>query len=300
MRKLPEAISDVEIIMLDNMMTQRYPSLFNLPHGGRYRFYEVDLNTDDFSSLFQGANAVVHLAALTDAAGSFERSAEVRKNNLSATQTVAEACIKHQSALIFPSSTSVYGSSDKRVDEDCPNEDLRPQSPYAETKLQEELLLEQLGSNSGLRYIVCRLGTIFGVSLGMRFHTAVNKFCWQGSMAQPVTVWKTAMDQKRPYLALSDAVRAVTHILTNDLFDNRTYNVLTLNATVRDIIDEIKIHIPDLELQFIESEIMNQLSYEVADDRFKGTGFMPKGELEKGIKDTIELLSSAHYGHNLG
>ena len=119
-------------------------------------------------------------------------------------------------------------------------------------------------------------------------------------MAQPVTVWKTAMDQKRPYLALSDAVRAVTHILTNELFDNRTYNVLTLNATVRDIIDEIKTHIPDLELQFVESEIMNQLSYEVVDDRFKETGFVPKGELGKAIKDTIELLSNAHRGHRLG
>ena len=276
------------------MATQRYASLFDLPETGKYRFHEIDLTSDNFSHLFQDASAVIHLAALTDATGSFGRRKTVETKNLAATRAVAEACTTNQVPLIFPSSTSVYGTTKARIDEDCSPQELQPQSPYAETKLREETLLANFSNSNGLRYIACRLGTIYGVSPGMRFHTAVNKFCWQATMGQPLTVWKTAMDQKRPYLDLSDSVRAICHILNNNLFDNRVYNVITLNATVRDIISEIKVHIPTLNVQLVENKIMNQMSYEVGDDHFKASGFRPKGNLEKGISDTMRLLAAVH------
>ena len=64
---------------------------------------------------------------------------------------------------------------------------------------------------AGLRFITCRFGTIFGTSIGMRFHTAVNKFCWQAVIGQPITVWRTALHQYRPYLDLKDAVKAIVY-----------------------------------------------------------------------------------------
>ena len=63
-----------------------------------------------------------------------------------------------------------------------------------------------------LKGIILRLGTIFGVSKGMRFHTAVNKFCYQAAFKKPLTIWKTAYDQKRPYLDLQDACAVVEFI----------------------------------------------------------------------------------------
>src|SRR5262249_26310726 len=160
---------------------------------------------------------------------------------------------------IHLSSTSVYGTQKTTVSEDCSAEELKPQSPYAVTKLKEEDLVLSL-TKSGLKAVVCRFGTIFGASPGMRFHTAVNKFCWQAVMRQPLSVWRTAYDQKRPYLDLGDAVRAIPYIIEHDLFDGRVYNVLTLNATVRDIVDTIRQFVPDLEVSFVDSPIMNQLS----------------------------------------
>ena len=63
-------------------------------------------------------------------------------------------------------------------------------------------------------------------------------------MRQPLTIWRTAYDQKRPYLDLSDAIRAIAHIIEHDLFDGRVYNVLTLNATVRNIVEAIRKLLP--------------------------------------------------------
>ena len=205
-RELPAMFPEAEMVMLDNLLTQRYCSLFNLPASGQYRFLEDDVLTADLPSIFDGATAVVHLAAITDAANSFQIKEEVEQVNFNGTERVAQACRQVDCALVFPSTTSVYGSQAEEVDEDCPFSDLKPQSPYAEAKLKAERLLQNLGEEKDLKFVICRLGTIFGTSIGMRFHTAVNKFCWQAVMGQPLTVWKTALHQNRPYLDLGDAV----------------------------------------------------------------------------------------------
>jgi nucleoside-diphosphate-sugar epimerase len=129
----------------------------------------------------------------------------------------------------------------------------------------------------------------------MRFHTAVNKFCWQAVMRQPLTIWRTAYDQKRPYLDLRDAICALAHIIERDLFDGRVYNVITLNATVRDLVEAITKLLPDLKLSFVDSPIMNQLSYEVSAQRFIDRGFTFTGDLQRGIGDTVALLRAAQY-----
>lgn len=292
-RTLPLHFPGADIVMIDNLVTQRYPSLFDLPAAGRYRFVEADIRKADLRTMFESAHAVIHLAAITDAAGSVGNAAKVEENNYNATAAVAVACIETGARLIHLSSTSVYGTQEATVSEDCEPDDLKPQSPYAETKLKEENLVRSLTAR-GLKSIVCRFGTIFGASPGMRFHTAVNKFCWQAVMRQPLSIWRTAYDQKRPYLDLNDAVRAATFIIDTDQFDGQVYNVLTLNATVREVVDAIRAFVPDLELSFVDSPIMNQLSYEVSSQRFRDRGFGFAGDIQSGIGGTISLLRAAY------
>ena len=292
-REIPITFPGAEIVMIDNMVTQRFPSLFNLPPEGKYQFIEGDVLETDLYKLIDGANVVIHLAAITNAAGSFENKEQVEHVNYNTTVRVAEACNQTQCSMIHLSSTSVYGTQEEVVDEDCSPEELQPQSPYAETKLKEEKFLESLGRSGGLRFIICRFGTICGVSPGMRFHTAVNKFCWQAVMGQPLTVWRTALNQKRPYLTLEDAVAAIFFIIRNNLFDQRVYNVLTENLTVHSIIQHIKQYIPELDIQHVDTKIMNQLSYEVLNQRIKEQGFEFEGSIRGNIAETIELLKIA-------
>ena len=282
-----------EIVMVDNLMTQRFPSLFNLPKVGNYKFIDKDVTKTNLNKLFAEVDIVIHLAAITDAAGSFERAEELESNNYKSTLKVAEACLETGAKLIALSSTSVYGTQNDIVDENCSEFELQPQSPYATTKLKEEKLVSNLVKDKGLKAVHCRFGTIFGVSPGMRFHTAVNKFCWQAVMRQPITVWKTAYDQKRPYLDLIDASRAIAFIIDNDIFDGGIYNILTKNSTVREVVGAIRDFVPDLEIEFVESKIMNQLSYEVLCDKFKSKGFVFTGSLKNGIGQTISLLTNS-------
>ena len=287
-RQLPQSFPQAEIVMVDNLLTQRYPSLFALPTNGHYRFVEADIMTADLDSLLAGADVVVHLAAITDAANSFQNPELTENTNLHGTELVARACARNGAAFIFLSTTSVYGSQDEVVDETC--NELRPQSPYADSKLKSERLLQELGTNEGLNFVTLRFGTIFGTSAGMRFHTAVNKFIWQATLGHPITVWRTALDQRRPYLELGDAVNALCFVIERRLYDRAIYNVVTLNASVREIVDSIREYVPDLQVELVDTKIMNQLSYNVRNDRFVNLGFTFRGELKSGVAESLGLI----------
>lgn len=280
-----------EVVLLDNLATQRYCSLFDLPEGVPFRFVEADICTDDLDALFAGIDVVVHLAAMTNAAASFDGQERVEQVNFDGTERVAAACTRQGCRLIFLSTTSVYGTQAETVDENCQIEDLRPQSPYATSKLRAEQMLQDLSGAGSLKCFIGRFGTIYGTSKGMRFHTAINKFCWQASLGQPLTVWRTAADQCRPYLDLSDAVNAIRFVIDEDVFDNRVYNVVTENATVRQIVDLIREVVPDVQVDYVDARIMNQLSYKVLADRFRARGFECQGDLRAGITRTLSLIT---------
>ena len=284
--------NDCHVICIDNLLTQRLISLRGLIGNPFFEFLDIDLSEKNLSlsKLLSGKkiDCVVHLAAITNAEASHDKADEVHANNFHSTETIVNFCKESGAKLIFPSSTSVYGSAEQEVFEDDPSV-LKPQSPYAESKVNEEDLI--ISSISG-NYNILRLGTIFGPSAGMRFHTAVNKFCFQASLNQPVTVWKTAMDQYRPYLALLDACRAINFFISEGN-DGEVFNVLTKNYTVRDILDSIN-NFSEIEIEFVESKIMNQLSYFVSNSKIKSLGFEFEGDLNKEIKETFNWLRSTN------
>jgi UDP-glucose 4-epimerase len=281
-----------KVYLIDNMSTQRYASLFNLSKEINFKFYEKDILKVDLESLIGKIDCIIHLAAITDAAGSFKRKDEIEEVNYIGTERVAEYCIRTNTKLLFPSTTSVYGSQSEVVDELCDSSELKPQSPYAEYKLKSEQMLKKMGEDENLKFVSCRFGTIFGTSVGMRFHTAVNKFCWQGVMGQPLTVWKTAMNQKRPYLGVSDAVKAIKFIIEKNIFNGEIYNIVSSNNTVGEIINIIRDLVPNIKVELVESEIMNQLSYNVKSDKIKKLGFNTSNDIHKHIKNTIEQFSA--------
>ena len=289
-RVLPIRFPGAAIVMLDNLSSERYCSLFALPDSGNYRFHVADVLTTDLDAIFSGAGVVVHLAAITNAVESLQNEDQVERVNFEGTERVAQACLRNGAPLIFISTTSVYGTQAEEVDENCAPDELKPQSPYAESKLRAERMLLSLGQEGGLRFITCRFGTIYGPSEGMRFHTAVNKFIWQACNGIPLTVWTSALDQKRPYLDLEDAVSALEFIIGRGLYDRQIYNVLTANATVREIVEAIREFVPDVKVGLVDARIMNQLSYMVSCRKFSALGFRFKGDLRRQIAHSVALL----------
>jgi nucleoside-diphosphate-sugar epimerase len=143
----------------------------------------------------------------------------------------------------------------------------------------------------GLNFLIYRFGTICGVSPGMRFHTAVNRFCWQAAVGQPLTVWSTALHQRRPYLDLHDAVNAILFALSRDELGNSVQNVVTDNLTVFDITEAIRKTVPELQIQLVDSKIMNEFSFDVGSRRIQDLGYSYEGSVTGAIEETLKLLS---------
>jgi len=289
--KIPEL---KKVYLVDNLMTQRYASLFELPDDIHFIFKETDILSPEIGPIIEDSDALIHLAAATDAEKSFERAKDIEDINRNGLENVARLCADAGCSILFPSSTSVYGSQKDVMDETCTEDELKPQSPYADSKIFGEKLLAELSRKMGLNYLIFRIGTIFGYSIGMRFHTAVNKFIWQASTGQPITVWKTALHQKRPYCGLTDCVGAMNFFVANNHFNQNVYNIVTANYTVQAIVDVIKAHIPDIEITLVDSPIMNQLSYEASNDKSLALGFTYHDSIEESLLVVLRKLRNVN------
>ena len=127
-------------------------------------------------------------------------------------------------------------------------------------KIKEEFKLKR--TNKSFQFVSLRFGTIVGPSSGMRFHTAVNKFCLQAYLNQPLEVWRTALNQYRPYLSLRDSLKTFKFFINAKKLDRNVYNIVSENLTVKDIIRMIDKH-KKTKIKFVNEKIMNQLSYKV-------------------------------------
>ena len=276
--------------IVDNFNSTQINSLFNSNKKNNLKFYNLDLTKKISLSKFNKIDYVVHLASMTNAAGSFNKKNEMYKNNIECMKNIINFCKVKKSKLIHISSTSVYGKQAALVDETCEEKFLKPQSPYADIKLIEERMLQKASKN--INYITYRFGTISGVSSGMRFHTAVNKFCLNASLNSDITVYKTALNQYRPYLSLVDAFKVFKFTIEKDLFKNDIYNALSENCTVNQILQKIRKSKKNIKVKFVSSKIMNQLSYHVAKDKLNNEGLYLKNKIIYDIEDTMKLLKN--------
>lgn len=270
-----------QVYIIDNNSNNKINSIFNLKRKKLNLIIDDLCNKDCFKKIKHKIDIIVHLASMTDAESSVKKKKIFFNNNLNCFKNIIKFSKKNDSKLIHISSTSVYGSQDTVVDESC--DVLKAQSPYADVKILEEKLIKKSKKKN---YITLRFGTIVGYSMGMRFHTAVNKFCFHAIMNKPLTVWKTAIDQYRPYLSLRDALATLKYIIENNYFDNQIHNVCSNNYTVRQILTLIKTFKKKISIKYTNSKIMNQLSYKVISQN----NLMKKISLKKNIKPDIKKI----------
>jgi nucleoside-diphosphate-sugar epimerase len=273
---------------LDSNASNNLNTIFNLKKKN-FTFFLDDLRNFEYKKKIKKIDFIIHLASTTNAEMSLVHKKEYEKNNLVCFNKVVEISNFFKCKLIHISSTSIYGVSSNLVNESLEKKFLKPQSPYAAIKLKEENILK---NNKNINFVTLRFGTIVGTSSGMRFHTAVNKFCLAARFEKPIPVWKFAYNQYRPYLSIKDAYKTIVFFLNNsELFNNDTYNVVTNNFTVAQIIKKIqKTFKKKIKIKFVYSKIMNQLSYKVSGEKIKNIGLYLSNDIDIDIKNTKYFL----------
>jgi UDP-glucose 4-epimerase len=252
---------------------------------------------DDLFERFGTPDAVVHLGAAIDAATSLDEDKRIlcEEVNERATLALARRAVDlGVRTFVAHSSTSVYGHGGAGVlTEDSPR---NPMTPYGRTKLASERILDLQSSDNDI--IVFRPASVFGWSPGYRYEVAVNLLALYAHVGVPLTVYRTAEHENRPYLSIEDCVRALEMALTSPgTLAGQVWNVVSFNATLGQILDAIFQIYPNASRLYTDAELVNQISFTVSGEKFYSAGFAPKGHLREsllGVKAQLERLEAQH------
>jgi nucleoside-diphosphate-sugar epimerase len=203
----------------------------------RFTFHELDLRTADLEALVDGADAVVHLAAMPGLVRSWTDVELYTTCNLLATHRLIEAVLQRGvPRLLHASTSSVYGR-DAVGDETTP---ARPISPYGVTKLAAEHLVLANVATRGLDASIVRYFSIFGPR--QRPDMAYHLFTEALLDGRAITVFGDG-EQSRSNTFIDDCV-AGTIAAIGGAATGETYNIaggeeLTLNEAIAAIADVV-------------------------------------------------------------
>ena len=286
-REIPDhpAFSEEKIRIMDNFRQPRFHAMYDLPSYANYDFVEGDIrDADDRAEALDGVDTVFHLAAITNAPETFdipEKTWEV--NHEAAVELYQDARESGVSEFVNAVTCSVYGTTEQKIEEDF---DCEPESPYGEAKLAaEQEMFDRYTGEMNLTGL--RLGTVYGWTTGMRFDTVVDKFALLAAKGEPLTVYRGAEEQQRPYLHVQDSVRSMLFAAEN-LGDGEAYNVVGQNGRLQDVVDAIEKHFPNVEIGYTEAEQLNQLSYIVSDEKIRSEGFETCYTLDQGVEELAD------------
>lgn len=197
--------------VLDSLLYGNGASIAALAEHPRFSFAHGDMRSpDDVRAALEGVDEVVLLAALVGDPVCKANPELAEETNLGGARNLldasAEAGVKR---FAFASTCSNYGL---RTDEPAKEDDeLKPLSLYAETKVQMEgEILQRAGS---VPYVptVLRVATAFGISPRMRFDLTISEFTRELALGRELEVYDA--DTWRPYCHIEDTSRAIMTVL---------------------------------------------------------------------------------------
>jgi len=156
---------------------------------------------------------VVHLAARAGVRPSIEQPRLYDQVNVTGTVNLLEVCREiGVKKFIFGSSSSVYGATSKTpFTED--HVEGRPISPYAATKLADELFCYTYAHLFGLSIVCLRFFTVYGPR--QRPDLAIHKFTAMIEAAQPIPVFGDG-STGRDYTNVRDIVAGISAAMAYD------------------------------------------------------------------------------------
>jgi len=158
-RELKDAPGVSEVIALDDLSTGRRENL--APVEGTELVVGSILDPPLLAEVFDGADAVVHLAARPSVPRSLADPLATHEANATGTVNVLEAArAAGRPQVVVASSSSVYGANPQLPK----REDMAtmPASPYAASKLAEEAYTLAYGRSFGLPVLAFRFFNVFG------------------------------------------------------------------------------------------------------------------------------------------
>jgi nucleoside-diphosphate-sugar epimerase len=254
-----------------------------------FQLVEEDLVTCELDPLFDGVDAVIHLAAQAGVRTSW--GSEFRTytdSNILATQRLLEASRgKALQRFVYASSSSVYGETQVLpLHEAAP---VLPLSPYGVSKLAAERLCRLYWKNFDVPTISLRYFTVYGPGQrpDMSFHRFIKAMLTGGSFR----IFGTG-EQTRDFTFVEDAaevtMNAITRGAAGGVYNIGGGNRVSLKEVV-ELMAALTSTKPDFQFQDFEKGDMMHTMADATLAR-EELGYLPRTDIEAGLKAEIDWL----------
>lgn len=268
-----------------------------LPNHPNLKVIQGDIrDTAKLAEVFQGQDAVLHLACISNDA-SFELDETLSETiNYNAFEPMVIAAKQAGiGRFVYCSSSSVYGVSDSPdVTEEHP---LVPLTLYNKFKgLCEPLLWRHKADD--FTCVTIRPATVCGYSPRMRLDLSVNILTNHAVNKGVITVFGGS--QMRPNLHIEDMADAYLLMLAapHEKIHGETFNIGFQNHSIADLAVVVKSVVTEQfpgrkEIQIVTTPSNDTRSYHVNSDKIRRIlGFSPKRSIEDAVRDVARAFQN--------
>ena len=278
-----------DVVVLDDLSNGKMQNLSKVSNNinfvnGDVRDYKL------VGQLVKDVDGVFHEAALVSVPESFKMQNEYFDVNVNGTENILKLAKEYGFKIVYASSSSVYGNPKSvPVKED---DDRNPLNPYANTKLEDELLVEKY-SEMGVHIIGLRYFNVFGRRQSKEYAGVIKLFLEKIQQNEAPIINGDGL-QTRDFVYVEDVVKA--NILAMDSnIKFKSFNVGTgFSISILDLANvcieasglSLKpVHGPELPGDILESKAALELIK-------KSLGWKPITKLEDWL---VQVISSRNF-----
>lgn len=287
-----ELHTDNDVFIVDNESTGKHENIQDLGLD-QISLILGDITSIDLYEIFEGADYVLHQAALPSVPRSVKDPLSSNEANITGTLKVliaARDCDVKK--VVAASSSSVYG--DTPVLPKVETMPLKPQSPYATTKATGELYCQNFTDIYGLSTVCLRYFNVFGPRQDpeSQYAAVIPKFITAILNGKSPVIFGDG-EQSRDFTYVKNVVEA--NILSCETEMQGVYNVAcgrrtTLNELV-DVIGEI-VNV-DVNPEYTDPR-PGDVKHSLADiDKIKEHGYKPNKYFKEDLKKVVDHFLEA-------
>lgn len=254
-------------------------------------YFQADiLNNNALASIIKKPDIVFHLAGITDVATTVEDKDKnnddlVRKTGILGTKNIISFC-NENTKLIFPSTHVIFEGLNKLTKDIDEEFTPLPNLEYSKGKLASEIDIQ----NSNIKYVILRLGSVFGNSFdSTRFNIMPNLFSKITSESGVIQLFSGG-NQLKSLVSIKDVARAMMFVAENQKIENEIFNIVNENLTVKEVANLCKKINPNLTLKKTNNLIPNE-GYSLSNKKIKNFGFEFLYSLEQSITEFVTDFS---------
>ena len=217
------------VIALDNLSTGFYSNLASLADNKNFSFVKGDVMDEKLvDDLVSQSDNVFHLAAAVGVDLILKNPINILETNIKGTDAVLKSVTKHDKAVLIASTSEIYGKSTDYPFKEDSDRLLGPTTisrwAYSDSKAIDEFLSLGYFHQFNTKVVITRLFNTVGPRQTGRYGMVLPRFVESAISGKEIKVFGDGK-QRRCFMHVHDAVKALTSIINNSNAHGEIFNV---------------------------------------------------------------------------